>query len=70
MPVLAPPNPPSRLPARSSPKNTPRSFAGIAATGKRVSADVMLFYRLDGGRIVKHWMVLEMMGLMGSGTAK
>lgn len=40
-------------------------FAGIAPTGKRVSADVMLFYRLQSGRITSHWMVFDMMGLMG-----
>jgi predicted ester cyclase len=39
-------------------------FAGIAPTGKEVSADVMLFYQLDHGKIVKHWMVLDMMALM------
>lgn len=40
------------------------TFAGVAATGKDVSAGLMLFYQLDGGRIVKHWMQLDMMGLM------
>ncbi len=39
-------------------------FAGIPPTGKQVSADIMLFYRLDDGKIVKHWMVLDTMGLM------
>jgi hypothetical protein len=32
--------------------------------GKRVSADLMHFYRLDDGRIMKHWMLLDMMGLI------
>lgn len=39
-------------------------FAGIPPTGKLVSADLMLFYRLDGGKIAKHWMVLDTMALM------
>jgi predicted ester cyclase len=31
-------------------------FAGIAPTGKKVSADLMLFYRINDGLIVEHWM--------------
>jgi predicted ester cyclase len=31
-------------------------FAGIAPTGKRVSGDLMLFYRISNGLIVEHWM--------------
>ncbi|WP_396272744.1 ester cyclase [Granulicella arctica] len=40
-------------------------FAGIPATGKQVSAPVMLFYNVENGRINKHWMVLDTMTLFG-----
>jgi predicted ester cyclase len=30
-------------------------FAGIAPTGKQVSGDVIIFYRIDDGRIAEHW---------------
>ena len=39
-------------------------FAGIAPTGKAVSAELMLFYRLADGRIAEHWMQLDVTGLM------
>lgn len=39
-------------------------FSGIPPTGKHVSAAIMLFYRLEGGKIVDHWMVLDMFSLM------
>jgi predicted ester cyclase len=35
-------------------------FAGIAPTGKKVSGDLMLFYRINGGLIVDHWMQWDM----------
>jgi predicted ester cyclase len=35
-------------------------FAGIAPTGKKVSADLMLFYRMQDGLIVEHWMQWDM----------
>ena len=35
-------------------------FAGIAPTGKRVSGDLMLFYRVSDGLIVEHWMQWDM----------
>jgi predicted ester cyclase len=35
-------------------------FAGIPPTGKRVSGDLMLFYRISDGLIVEHWMQWDM----------
>jgi predicted ester cyclase len=35
-------------------------FAGIAPTGKKVSGDLMLFYRVSEGLIVEHWMQWDM----------
>jgi predicted ester cyclase len=35
-------------------------FAGIAPTGKKVSGDLMLFYRISDGLIVEHWMQWDM----------
>lgn len=40
-------------------------FAGIAPTGRTVSAELMLFYRLEDGRIAKFWMQADMAGLIG-----
>src|SRR6516225_11702556 len=30
-------------------------FAGIPATGRTVSSDFMIFYRIEDGRIAEHW---------------
>jgi predicted ester cyclase len=35
-------------------------FAGIPPTGKKVSGDLMLFYRISEGLIVEHWMQWDM----------
>jgi predicted ester cyclase len=35
-------------------------FAGISPTGKKVSGDLMLFYRIHDGLIVEHWMQWDM----------
>jgi predicted ester cyclase len=35
-------------------------FAGITPTGKKVSGDLMLFYRISDGLIVEHWMQWDM----------
>lgn len=35
-------------------------FAGIPATGKQVSSDLMIFYRVRGGLIVEHWLQMDM----------
>src|SRR5271170_3688340 len=40
------------------------AFAGIEPTHKAVSADLMIVYRLGDGRIVEHWLQLDMAGLM------
>ena len=34
-------------------------FAGIQPTGKRVSADLMIFYRIREGKIAEHWMQMD-----------
>jgi predicted ester cyclase len=39
-------------------------FAGIAPTGKRISADLMIFYRVTDGRIVEHWMQWDVKSVM------
>jgi predicted ester cyclase len=39
-------------------------FAGVEATGKQVDVDVMLFYRVEGAKIVKFWMVFDAASLM------
>ena len=35
------------------------TFAGIDATGRQVSAGLMIIYRIDGDRIVEHWMQFD-----------
>lgn len=44
-------------------------FAGIALTGKQVSADLMIFYRVNDGRIVEHWMQWDLKGLLDQLTS-
>jgi predicted ester cyclase len=34
-------------------------FAGVEATGRSVSANLMLFYRIADGRIAQHWMQFD-----------
>lgn len=34
-------------------------FAGIQPTGKPVSTDVMIFYRISDGRIAEHWLQMN-----------
>ena len=34
-------------------------FAGIKATGRSISADLMIFYRVAEGRIAEHWLQLD-----------
>jgi predicted ester cyclase len=41
------------------------AFAGIEATGKSVSAGLMIMYRINGGRIVEHWMQFDLPALIG-----
>jgi predicted ester cyclase len=35
-------------------------FAGIKPTGKRVSSDLMIIYRVSDGLIVDHWLQMDM----------
>lgn len=39
-------------------------FAGIAPTGRSVSAGLMIMYRVEGDRIVEHWMQFDGPALM------
>ncbi|HSZ16251.1 MAG TPA: ester cyclase [Terracidiphilus sp.] len=39
-------------------------FAGIQPTGKSVSSDLMIFYRIREGRIVEHWLQMDTRGLI------
>jgi hypothetical protein len=39
-------------------------FAGIQPTGKKVSGDLMLFYRITDGLIAEHWMQWDMKAVM------
>ena len=34
-------------------------FAGLPPTGKYVTVDLMIFYRIDNGRIVEHWLQMN-----------
>jgi predicted ester cyclase len=45
------------------------TFAGVAATGRPVSAGLMIFYRIEGDRIVEHWMQFDGAALMAQLTA-
>jgi len=40
------------------------AFAGIDATGRPVSAGLMIIYRIEGDRIVEHWMQFDGAALM------
>ena len=44
------------------------AFAGIGATGRPVSAGLMITYRVDGERIVEHWMQFDGASLMAQLT--
>lgn len=44
-------------------------FAGIEATGRSVSAPVMIFYRLEGDRIVEHWLQFDASAIVAQLTA-
>jgi len=39
-------------------------FAGVQPTGKHVSAEVMIFYRVREGRIAEHWIQMDTCGLI------
>jgi steroid delta-isomerase-like uncharacterized protein len=34
-------------------------FAGIPATGRAVSAPLMIFYQIENGRIARHWLQFD-----------
>lgn len=40
------------------------TFAGVPATGRPVSAGLMIFYRIEGDRIAEHWMQFDGATLM------
>lgn len=40
------------------------AFAGIPATGRAVSAGLMIVYGIENGRIVRHWMEFDRLGLL------
>jgi predicted ester cyclase len=44
------------------------AFAGIDATGRQVSAGLMIIYRVEGDRIVEHWMQFDGAALMAQLT--
>jgi predicted ester cyclase len=44
-------------------------FAGIPATGRTVSSDFMIFYRVSDRLIVEHWMQLNVPEIVGQLTA-
>jgi predicted ester cyclase len=39
-------------------------FAGIKATGRHFSSDLMIFYKLRDGLIAEHWMQFDVKGLI------
>jgi predicted ester cyclase len=39
-------------------------FAGIQPTGRYVSAELMIFYRIREGRIAEHWLQMDTIGLI------
>jgi predicted ester cyclase len=44
------------------------AFAGIAPTGRQVSAGLMIMYRIAGNRIVEHWMQFDASSVMAQLT--
>jgi len=44
------------------------AFAGIPATGRSVSQNFMIFYRIEGGRIAEHWMEMDFREVVGQLT--
>jgi predicted ester cyclase len=44
-------------------------FAGIKRTGRRVTVDLMIFYRIADDRVAEHWMQLDMKGLLDQLTS-
>lgn len=44
-------------------------FAGVHPTGRHISSDFMVFYRVEDGRIVQHWMHLDIQDIIRQLTA-
>jgi predicted ester cyclase len=44
-------------------------FAGVRPTSKRITADLMLFYRIANDRIAEHWLQLDMKGILDQLTS-
>jgi steroid delta-isomerase-like uncharacterized protein len=44
-------------------------FAGLPATGKSVSSDFMIFYRIEDGRIAEHWITINPQDIVSQLTA-
>jgi predicted ester cyclase len=44
-------------------------FAGIPATGREITSDFMIFYRLAEGMIAEHWMQLNVADILQQLTA-
>ena len=45
------------------------TFAGIPATGRQAAAGLMIFYRIEGDRIVEHWMQFDAASLIAQISA-
>jgi steroid delta-isomerase-like uncharacterized protein len=43
-------------------------FMGVAATGKQVSFGGMVFVRIENGKVVERWGIIDVPGLMGQLT--
>jgi predicted ester cyclase len=41
-----------------------RDFNGVAPTNKKVEIQLALIYEIDRGKIVRHWMLADQLGLM------
>jgi predicted ester cyclase len=39
-------------------------FMGIAPTQRRVNLPLIIIYRIDGDKIVEHWLSVDMLSLM------
>jgi predicted ester cyclase len=40
------------------------TFAGIAATGRKVEAGLIIVYRIESGKIAEHWMQFDLYSLL------
>jgi predicted ester cyclase len=44
-------------------------FAGIEATGKAVTSEFMIIYRVEGDRIAQHWLQFDVAGVIAQLSA-